>query len=97
MFDREGGYANHKHPVLGILVIHPKHQRRGAGAMLVQWGTDLADEAGLPCYLEASSKGYDLYKRKGFEDVEFLDMDMSKWGREGVNRHICMIRPAKVK
>ena len=40
--------------------------------MLVQWGTDIADEAGLRCYLEASPAGYHLYRKKGFKDVVLL-------------------------
>lgn len=82
--------------VLGILTTDPKHQRRGAGAMLVQWGCDVADELGLECYLEASDAGHRLYQKKGFTDVEYLDMDMSKYDKSrGMHRHVVMIRPVK--
>lgn len=40
--------------------------------MLVKWGTDIADEAGIDCYLEASPAGYQLYRKNGFEDVVLL-------------------------
>lgn len=82
--------------VLGILDTHPDHQRRGAGAMLVQWGADVADDAGLCCYLEASAAGYHLYRKKGFEDVDLIVLDLSRYGGRGHSRHVCMIRPAKV-
>ena len=82
--------------VLALLDTHPNHQRRGAGTMLVQWGINVADEAGLCCYLEASSAGYALYHKMGFKDVDVIDVDMGKWGKEGIYRHVCMIRPAMV-
>ena len=63
--------------------------------MLVDWGTKVGDEAGIPCYLEGTPAGYHLYKQSGFKDVEVLDMDLTKWGGKGIHRHICMIRPAK--
>ena len=82
--------------VLGMLMTHPEHHRRGAGKMLVQQGTAFADDAGLPCYLEGSPAGHRLYLNMGFKDVETLDMDMSKFGSEGIHPHYVMIRPAKV-
>ncbi|MCJ1393140.1 hypothetical protein MMC18_006012 [Xylographa bjoerkii] len=89
--------AGEPHCLLGLLDTHPDHQRRGAGAMLVQWGANIADEAGLRCYLEASPAGYHLYRQKGFKDVGNIDMNMAKYGKEGVSRHVCMIRPAKAE
>ncbi|MCJ1293671.1 hypothetical protein MMC34_005226 [Xylographa carneopallida] len=74
---------------------HCYHQRRNAGALLVQWGTNIADEAGLRCYLEASPAGHHLYHKEGFRDVEPLELNMAKYGKEGASRHMCMIRPAK--
>ena len=63
--------------------------------MLLRWGTDVADEAKtLPCYLEASPVGQHLYQSTGFEHVETLDMDLSKWGGEGIHCHYVMVRPA---
>lgn len=32
---------------LDLLTVDPEHQRRGAGRLLVQWGTSLADELGF--------------------------------------------------
>jgi len=82
------------HCMLSLIDTDPDHQRRGAGSMLVNWGTRIADEERLPCYLEATAEGYPLYRKNGFEDVNILDMDLTQWGL-GINRHTCMIRPAK--
>lgn len=32
---------------LDLLTVDPKYQRRGAGRMLVQWGTEVADKLGV--------------------------------------------------
>ena len=61
----------------------------------MQWGTRAADEAGLPCYLEASEEGYRLYRANGFEEVETLEWELGGWGGEGVGRFVCMVRPAR--
>lgn len=40
----------HFHPngiVLDNLTVDPNHQRRGAGRMLVKWGTAIADQMGI--------------------------------------------------
>ncbi|MCJ1434230.1 hypothetical protein MMC27_003597 [Xylographa pallens] len=66
--------AGEPHCLLGLLDTHPDHQRRGAGSMLVQWGTNVADEAGLRCYLEATQAGRHLYLQKGFKDVVSLPL-----------------------
>ena len=39
---------------LDILTIDPKHQRRGAGAKLVEWGVQLADEMGVEVTIHSS-------------------------------------------
>lgn len=49
------------------------------GNALVQYGNRLADEAGLPIFLQASLYGYPIYKRPGFETVKYLDIDFRKW------------------
>lgn len=87
--------ARRRGVVLHILDTHPEHQRRGAGGMLVRWGTQMADRARLPCYLEGSVPGYRLYRQNGFEDVEALEWGLEEWGGEGVCRFVCMIRPAR--
>ena len=78
-----------------MLDCHPDHQRKGAGRLLVNWGTEIADKEGLPCYLEASPAGLRLYRNVGFEEVENFDLDMARWGGQGIHRHVCMLRKPK--
>ena len=83
--------------VLDILHTHPLHQGRGAGTELVKWGTDLADQQGLQCYLESSPAAYSLAKQCDFEDITDIEIDLSKY-HEGYEsyKHIVMIRPPKI-
>jgi GNAT superfamily N-acetyltransferase len=38
------------------MTVHPKHQYRGAGTMMMKWGTDLADEIGAVVCLTESTR-----------------------------------------
>ncbi|KAI1767579.1 acyl-CoA N-acyltransferase [Hypoxylon sp. FL1150] len=65
---------------LSLLHTDPKHQGRGAGGMLTEWGVQEARKHNMIAYLESSESGHSLYKKCGFRDVECLSIDMSKWG-----------------
>jgi len=56
--------------VIDMLSTHPEHQRRGAGSMLVKWGTDIADTMGLKAFVQGSRLGKHLYESHGFVDKE---------------------------
>ncbi|KAE9365496.1 hypothetical protein N431DRAFT_387799 [Stipitochalara longipes BDJ] len=57
--------------IIEMLSTHPEHQRRGAGSMLMKWGTDIADSLGLKAFVQASRQGKEhLYQKFGFVDNE---------------------------
>ncbi|KAI0506119.1 acyl-CoA N-acyltransferase [Xylaria bambusicola] len=78
-----------KHVHLRFLHVDPKHQRRGAGAMLVNWGVEEARKLGLPAFLESSPAGHSLYLRQGFRDINIHSIDFTKWGKDA--NHITYI------
>ena len=80
--------------VLDILHTHPAHQGKGAGAQLVKWGTDFADEEGLQCYVEASPRSLSLLESFGFEDITEISMNLGAF-RAGQSeyKHTVMLRP----
>ncbi|KAF2499019.1 acyl-CoA N-acyltransferase [Lophium mytilinum] len=78
---------------LHLLVTLPQHHRRGAGTLLLKWGLDQADAAGLPTYLEASEMGRPLYARLGFEPKKETHFDLGRYGSEGVEINTAMVRP----
>lgn len=84
---------------LNLLAVSPKFQRRGVGALLVQYGLDIADRDGIESYLESTKPGYNLYKRSGFEDHSMINLEIGKWTDvEGeILPFPVMIRPAQGK
>ncbi|CAH0054390.1 unnamed protein product [Clonostachys solani] len=68
------------HVQLTQLATSPRHQRRGAGQLLVESGAELADSLHLKSFLEASETGEKLYKKLGYTEVEVLEFDIRKWG-----------------
>ncbi|KAK5624487.1 hypothetical protein RRF57_000203 [Xylaria bambusicola] len=70
-----------KHVHLRLLHVDPKHQRRGAGAMLVNWGVEEAKKLGLPAFLESSPAGHSLYQRFGFRDIDINLIDFTRFGK----------------
>ncbi|KAI0475728.1 acyl-CoA N-acyltransferase [Xylariaceae sp. FL0804] len=58
---------------LHICFTHPDFRRRGAGAMMLKWGCDLADGLFLPAWVEASEEGNFLYKAFGFYNYEKIE------------------------
>lgn len=46
-----GGVLTYTCAVLELLAVHPEYQRLGAGAALVKWGTQVADEKRLKVFL----------------------------------------------
>lgn len=51
---------------IGMIAVHPDHQRKGVGAMLMQWGMDKAAEENVPIWLTATPVGEGLYRKLGF-------------------------------
>ena len=82
---------------LFVLVVLPKYQRKGIGAMLFEHGLKVADEAGLQVVLGASDQGIGLYKKYGCVEVERMHLKLWEYaGGEGlgVTTHIFLRRPA---
>ncbi|EXJ82192.1 hypothetical protein A1O3_06005 [Capronia epimyces CBS 606.96] len=68
----------HRKRILHTLQTDPKHQRRGAGGLLIEWGLAIADDRHLPVYLESSPMAHSLYLKYGFYDIDQLRLD-PKW------------------
>ncbi|PQE19538.1 hypothetical protein CJF32_00007479 [Rutstroemia sp. NJR-2017a WRK4] len=104
LLDRE--YLNHRRELikesggnlvaLDLLTVDPKYQRRGAGRLLVKWGTSLADELGFTAVVEATDCGRPLYESEGFQPVERWEMRLpEKWKSRDKQQFSWMVRPAK--
>ena len=82
-------------PGLTNLMTHPKYQGRGAASLLVRHGLALADIAHLPTVLQADPDGYNIYKKFGFEDFGVWQVDLTKFGAEGIVHNTGMVRKAR--
>lgn len=60
--------------------------------MLIQWGCDIAQKQGVPCFLEASPAGLPVYQKSGFEEVDRFVFDLEKHGGEGSRVNVQMIK-----
>ncbi|OAQ95755.1 hypothetical protein LLEC1_07330 [Akanthomyces lecanii] len=91
-FERMG---NKPHFYLKLLHTDPAHQRRGAASMLLQHFADVADKHGLESYLESTDEGRPLYEKFGYETVEVMVTDFSKWGGPDRFETCLMLRKPK--
>ncbi|THW27022.1 hypothetical protein D6D25_06302 [Aureobasidium pullulans] len=87
-------YAGRPHAHLAYLATLPEHRKRGAAHMLLERGTNKADEAGLDMYLQASPEGARLYKKFGFEEKQYEDVDLKPFGVDMVSSRTYMKRKA---
>lgn len=76
--------------LLEVLVVHPSHQRKGAGKALCQWGIDEADKHGVEVYVEASEMGKGLYEKLGCKPIKTYH-----WPGDTSHFDTMMVRPAK--
>jgi hypothetical protein len=60
--------------------------------MLLSWGIDKAEEMGVPCYVQASSEGEKLYEKFGFGVLSVEEFDLVKYGLEGRERMVEIVR-----
>jgi GNAT superfamily N-acetyltransferase len=60
-------------------VVSKDYQRRGIGALLVQWGLDQAEAERVPACVESSHAGLRLYEKMGFRifnEIRFGDKEI---------------------
>lgn len=69
--------------VLDYLAVHPDHRRQGIASMLVESGCREAEKLGLDIFVHAMKDGLGVHLRAGFELVEQIIQDDSKYGGLG--------------
>jgi ribosomal protein S18 acetylase RimI-like enzyme len=76
-----------RHWYLNVIGVHPDHQRKGYGRMMIERMLKRIDSEGLPTYLDTNSaKNITIYRKFGFEVVkEYETIGNTHWG---------MIRPS---
>ncbi|KAK7210377.1 hypothetical protein V2G26_017555 [Clonostachys chloroleuca] len=67
---REKLFGGRRYIYVHVIAVDPAYQGRKAGALLVNWGIELGENAMLPVYGEASPTTAALYRKMGFETLE---------------------------
>lgn len=66
--------------VLDYLTVHPDHQQRGIGSMLLRSGLAVANESHLKVLVNARTQGIELYQRSDFRKVAEAVQDRPQYG-----------------
>jgi len=61
-----------RHMDLHSLVVHPAHRHRGAGRLLIRWGTAKADELGIETVVSSLLSARGAYEKCGLGCVEII-------------------------
>ncbi|KAM0346709.1 hypothetical protein ACHAPU_005424 [Fusarium lateritium] len=64
------------------IMVHPQHQRKGIGSLLLQTVTDKADAVNAPMLIVSSIEGHGLYKKHGFESLGTWEIDNEAWAHK---------------
>jgi GNAT superfamily N-acetyltransferase len=78
--------------VVNILAVRPEYQRKGLGGLLLEHGLALADRDGARTYIEASKKGFPLYKKYGWKEFDEVVVDTRPYGGLGLEVTKLMMR-----
>jgi hypothetical protein len=62
--------------------------------LLLQWGTQKADEAHAKLWVVSTPQAIKAYEKSGFKVVEVHEIDLSKYGGKGIYRRAWMLRSA---
>ncbi|KAI0177076.1 hypothetical protein BJ166DRAFT_572942 [Pestalotiopsis sp. NC0098] len=63
------------HILLTYCFVHSSHRRRGAASLMLEWGTNKADELGLEAFIESTDIARPAYEKHGFRVIGELSMD----------------------
>lgn len=83
--------------VLKRLVVHPAYHNKGHGKMLVEWGKDLANCAGIKIGVDAAASASDFYAKLGFKTVAQYCMDGDEISPGGIAGSIMKYAPVKAE
>lgn len=62
-----------------MINVLPEYQGQGIGTMLSKAGFERSDKEGLHTWLMAAPTARKMYKKLGYEDVDFMEVDLAKW------------------
>lgn len=67
---REKLWHKERYVYCHVMAVHPDFQRRGVGELIFKFDMAIAQQAGLPMYIESSKEGTRLYEKMGCKRLE---------------------------
>lgn len=67
-------------------------RKHGAGSLILKWGLEQAEKAGVPAYLEAVPEAKHLYEAHGFKEVARQTVDCTAYGMPGVTFELARMK-----
>ncbi|KAH8700371.1 acyl-CoA N-acyltransferase [Talaromyces proteolyticus] len=68
---------------LSFIGTDPKHERRGAASILIQWGLEYSKRDNIPVALESTQVAWPLYQKLGFRAEKDISMVLEGLGADG--------------
>lgn len=68
---------------LSFIGTDPRHERRGAASMLIQWGLENSKRDNIPVALESTQAAWPLYEKLGFHAETTISMALERFGDDG--------------
>ncbi len=62
-------------------MVHPNHQRKGVGALLLKSAIAVSDMEVIPTFLVSSAEAISLYRKLGFQELGTWAIDNEAWAR----------------
>ena len=78
-------------------MVDPQWQRKGAGTLLTQWGTKMADNLGVDAIVEATAVAVPLYRKNGFELHQDSTLQLPEKWKDRPKQRICWMVRSPVK
>ena len=72
--------------------MHPDHHRKGIASLLLEWGKQRADELQTKIWLSSTPQAVPAYEKNGWEIKERYEVDLGKYGGEGIYSRAWMVR-----
>ncbi|PLN86354.1 acyl-CoA N-acyltransferase [Aspergillus taichungensis] len=88
--EKRAMYLRESEITLDFLGTLPEYQGRGVGSTLLRWGIEQAVKRQVGVFLEATMDGYSLYRKFGWQDLEEVNIEFSRWGGEGTQKFVLM-------
>ncbi|MCJ1285559.1 hypothetical protein MMC26_004900 [Xylographa opegraphella] len=83
-------------PAWSALHVLPEYQRQGIGTALLAWGFETFGLERELVYIGTQMRGRNLYRRYGWVDAGFVDVDLREWGGQlrgyGIHRSPVLLR-----